>query len=55
MDNVGNRIRGEDFLRRLEAEPGVGRPVTVAMVTQMGGALTDIAARVLTEFLAQPR
>ena len=47
--------RGEDFLRQLEADPGVGRPITVAMVMQMGGALTDIAAKVLTEFLAQPR
>src|SRR3954471_14919350 len=42
--------RGEDYLRRLEADPRVGRRVTLDMATRMAGALTAIATAVLVEF-----
>jgi hypothetical protein len=47
--------KGEDYLRRLAAAPGVRRRITVAVVTEMGASLRDIAAEVLTDFIAHPR
>ena len=47
--------RGEDYLRRLEADPGVRRRVTVTSVKEMGRVLGLIAAKVLKDFVAGPR
>lgn len=42
---------GEDYMRELENQPGVGKKITVAAVKEMGSALRTIAVGVLTELV----
>jgi hypothetical protein len=39
---------GEDYMRELDAAPGIARKVTVAVVAEMGKTLRDIAVAVLS-------
>lgn len=47
--------KGEDYLRQVEADVGVGRRITVALVEEMGGPLRAIAGFVLAEFTAREK
>ena len=42
---------GEDYMRELEDQPGVGKKITVAVVREMGSTLRTIAVGVLTELV----
>jgi hypothetical protein len=42
---------GEDYMRELEAAPGVGKKLGAGMVREMGAALRTIAVAVLSDFL----
>jgi hypothetical protein len=46
--------KGEEYLRRLAADAGVGIRITADLVTQMGDSLTGIAAKVLKDYPSQP-
>jgi hypothetical protein len=44
---------GEDYMRELESQPGVGKKVTVAVVKEMGNALRTIAVQILSDLLTK--
>ncbi|MGA2440098.1 MAG: hypothetical protein ABSH08_04010 [Tepidisphaeraceae bacterium] len=44
---------GEDYMRELEAQPGVAKKLTVAAVKEMGNALRSVAVQVLSDLFSK--
>ncbi len=47
--------KGENFMRELEAQPGIARKITVASLKELGKTGRDIAVAVLTAALTHGR